>query len=161
MQGYKDHRRKFLAMAISAPANIIDITISARLNSFSGQPIPGGIVDIMKGIPAIYGKCDSRFLRVREAFAENFESGKELGAAVAVTIDGRVVVRPLGGPMPIPGVPMGPNERSFDHPGAGGSIGFADPEARVGFGYVMNLTAPDILINERPALIINALFESL
>src|SRR5207245_2615918 len=31
---------------------------------------------------------------------------------------------------------LGPS--SFGHPGAGGSVGFADREARVGFGYVMN-----------------------
>ncbi len=36
-------------------------------------------------------------------------------------------------PMPL----VGP--RSFGHPGSGGSIGFADPDAEVGFGYVMNL----------------------
>ena len=36
-------------------------------------------------------------------------------------------------PMPM----LGP--KSFGHPGSGGSIGFADPEAEVGFGYVMNL----------------------
>ncbi len=28
---------------------------------------------------------------------------------------------------------------SFGHPGSGGSVGFADPDARVGFGYVTNL----------------------
>jgi CubicO group peptidase (beta-lactamase class C family) len=28
---------------------------------------------------------------------------------------------------------------SFGHPGSGGSVGFADPDARVGFGYVPNL----------------------
>jgi hypothetical protein len=28
---------------------------------------------------------------------------------------------------------------SFGHPGSGGSIGFADPDAGVGFGYVPNL----------------------
>ncbi len=37
-----------------------------------------------------------------------------------------------------PPLPMlGP--RSFGHPGSGGSIGFADPDAGVGFGYVTNL----------------------
>ncbi|HEY1295578.1 MAG TPA: serine hydrolase domain-containing protein [Chloroflexota bacterium] len=36
-------------------------------------------------------------------------------------------------PMPMAG------PRSFGHPGSGGSIGFGDPEAGVGFGYVTNL----------------------
>ncbi|SCK53059.1 MULTISPECIES: serine hydrolase domain-containing protein [unclassified Streptomyces] len=36
-------------------------------------------------------------------------------------------------PMPM----LGPG--SFGHPGSGGSIGFADPDAGVGFGYVTNL----------------------
>ncbi|GAA5021480.1 hypothetical protein GCM10023317_64990 [Actinopolymorpha pittospori] len=36
-------------------------------------------------------------------------------------------------PMPM----VGPG--SFGHPGSGGSIGFADPDAGVGFGYVTNL----------------------
>jgi CubicO group peptidase (beta-lactamase class C family) len=37
-----------------------------------------------------------------------------------------------------PPLPMvGPG--SFGHPGSGGSIGFADPDAGVGFGYVTNL----------------------
>jgi CubicO group peptidase (beta-lactamase class C family) len=29
-------------------------------------------------------------------------------------------------------------ERSFGHSGVGGSLGYADPETKVGFGYVMN-----------------------
>jgi len=32
----------------------------------------------------------------------------------------------------------GPGRRTFGHPGQGGSIGFADPDARVGLGYVTN-----------------------
>jgi CubicO group peptidase (beta-lactamase class C family) len=41
---------------------------------------------------AIEGICESRFLGVREAFAENFARHGEVGATVAVTIDGRPVV---------------------------------------------------------------------
>ncbi|MBV8054375.1 MAG: EstA family serine hydrolase, partial [Deltaproteobacteria bacterium] len=39
-------------------------------------------------MPSINGTCDARFERVREAFAENFEQRGDVGAAVAVTVDG-------------------------------------------------------------------------
>jgi len=45
--------------------------------------------------------------------------------------------------------------------GAGGSLGFADPEARVGFGYVMNRTGHEILADTRSATLVEALYESL
>lgn len=35
-------------------------------------------------------------------------------------------------------VPLGPNSGAFGHDGAGGSLSFADPEAKVGYGFVMN-----------------------
>ncbi len=35
-------------------------------------------------------------------------------------------------------IPLSPSPRAFGHPGAGGSIGMADPDAKVGFGYTLN-----------------------
>jgi CubicO group peptidase (beta-lactamase class C family) len=42
---------------------------------------------------------------------------------------------------------MGP--RAFGHPGAGGSIGFADPERDVAFGFVTNNLGPYVLMDPR------------
>ncbi|MFJ9243513.1 serine hydrolase domain-containing protein [Streptomyces sp. NPDC101776] len=47
--------------------------------------------------PAIDGHCDPRFTAVRTAFEENFRDRDELGAAVAVTVDGETVVDLWGG----------------------------------------------------------------
>ena len=41
-----------------------------------------------------------------------------------------------------PDRPFGPNPGSFGHFGTGGALGFADPHAGVGFGYVMNSVRP-------------------
>jgi CubicO group peptidase (beta-lactamase class C family) len=67
----------------------------------------------------------------------------------------------LGYFLPLPGATMGPNSRAFGHPGAGGSLAFADPEARVGFAYVMNRMGPHILIDPRPTALADAFFAAL
>lgn len=50
---------------------------------------------------------------------------------------------------------LGP--QSFGHPGAGGSLGFADREQRVGFGYVMNKMSASLSNDPRTAGLIDAL----
>lgn len=43
-------------------------------------------------MPEIHGMTDPAFTAVRDAFAKNFEGSGELGASVAVTVDGKPVV---------------------------------------------------------------------
>jgi CubicO group peptidase (beta-lactamase class C family) len=50
---------------------------------------------------------------------------------------------------------------AFGHVGAGGSIGFADPPARMSFGYAMNRMGPGMLLNERGQGLVDAVYRSL
>jgi CubicO group peptidase (beta-lactamase class C family) len=68
----------------------------------------------------------------------------------------------LGFFLPPANEPLGPNPRTFGHGGAGGSLGVADPEARVGFGYVMNLMHTGRwLADPRPRALLDAVYEGL
>jgi CubicO group peptidase (beta-lactamase class C family) len=60
-----------------------------------------------------------------------------------------------------PEAPMGPSPKNFGHPGMGGSVGFADPELHVGFGYVMNQLKAGLLVGNTGAKLVDALYESL
>jgi CubicO group peptidase (beta-lactamase class C family) len=58
-------------------------------------------------------------------------------------------------------MPLSPNPNSFGHPGAGGSIGMADPGAGVGFGYVMNKMQMGLVGGPTAFAVIKAFFEEL
>jgi CubicO group peptidase (beta-lactamase class C family) len=60
-----------------------------------------------------------------------------------------------------PGAGLGPNAKSFGHPGAGGSLGYADPEAKIGFGYTMNKMQASLLIDPRATALIEAVYASM
>ena len=62
--------------------------------------------------------------------------------------------------LPIPERGFGPNPESFGHFGAGGSVGFCDPKAKVGFGYVMNQMGPRWQ-NPRNRALIDSLYSCL
>jgi CubicO group peptidase (beta-lactamase class C family) len=51
----------------------------------------------VRRVPEIHGRCDPRFRGVRDALVHNFEAHHELGAAVAVMLDGEAVIDIWGG----------------------------------------------------------------
>lgn len=56
---------------------------------------------------------------------------------------------------------FGPGRNSFGHPGAGGSLGFADPDRRIAFGYAMNRMGAHTLLDPRAARLVDALYRCL
>jgi CubicO group peptidase (beta-lactamase class C family) len=53
------------------------------------------------------------------------------------------------------------SEEAFGHSGSGGSLGFADPVARMSFGYTMNRMGPGLGLNERGQSLVDAVYLSL
>jgi len=66
----------------------------------------------------------------------------------------------LGFQLPQPTRRIGGGERCFGHFGFGGSLGFADPECGLAFGYVMNRPG-DRWYNPRTVALVEALYASL
>lgn len=66
----------------------------------------------------------------------------------------------LGFQLTQPERPLGPNGGAFGHFGAGGSLGFCDPESGVAFGYVTNDMGPRWQ-NPRNGALLKAVYESL
>lgn len=52
-------------------------------------------------------------------------------------------------------------DRAFGHVGAGGSLGFADPDCDLAFGYAMNRLGPGILLNERGQSLVDTAYRLL
>jgi CubicO group peptidase (beta-lactamase class C family) len=53
---------------------------------------------------------------------------------------------------------FGPSPRAFGHPGAGGSLAFADPERGISFAYVMNQMEASVLPGEKALGLVEALY---
>jgi CubicO group peptidase (beta-lactamase class C family) len=53
---------------------------------------------------------------------------------------------------------FGPSVSAFGHPGAGGSHGFADPENKIAFAYVMNQMEQSVLPNEKSLRLVDAIY---
>jgi CubicO group peptidase (beta-lactamase class C family) len=103
-------------------------------------------------VPSTNGHGTARAIaRLYSALASDGEVGGvhilspdivQMASTEQVYADDVVLQRPtrfgLGFQLTMPERPLGPNPRTFGHFGAGGSLGFADPDARIAFGYAMN-----------------------
>ena len=66
----------------------------------------------------------------------------------------------LGYCKPSPAMQFGSSSKAFGTPGAGGSFGFADPDAGIGFAYAMNRSGFYLIDDPREVALRNAVYES-
>ena len=62
---------------------------------------------------------------------------------------------------PGPDIAVGIGESSFGSPGAGGAMGFADPDARIGYGYVTSKMGTTLTGDPRDVALRDALYSVL
>ncbi|GFM58506.1 EstA family serine hydrolase [Pseudomonas cichorii] len=61
----------------------------------------------------------------------------------------------------VPNATYGLGPKAFGHPGAGGSVGFADPDHEVAFGFVTHTLGPYVLMDPRAQKLVRTLRECL
>jgi CubicO group peptidase (beta-lactamase class C family) len=149
VDGDDDDRRFLLRCVYLNPPGIIGLgTVNTRawraaeMPSTNGHANARAVARIYSALACGGAACGGAVDGVRLLRPETIEHAiTEASAGLDV-----VLHRPsrfgLGFQLTQPGRPLGPNRRSFGHFGAGGALGFADPDARLAFAYTMNQAGP-------------------
>ena len=150
-------RDEFERRLLTDPARLSGLTLM-RVNAyrnpgnFSGMGIINTRAWRAAEVPSTNGHSNARAIaRLYSALAGNGEldgvhvlAPDMVARAIAEQVNGPDLVLErntrdgLGFQLTMPERRLGPGPRAFGHFGAGGSLGFADPDARVAIGYVMN-----------------------
>ncbi len=116
-----------------------------------------------RGVAGLYAAlaCGGVFQGVRVLKSATIDAltREEVGEQDDLVLDrvlrrGRGVILNTGGE-------YGPSARAFGHAGAGGSLGFADPEHGIAFGYVMNQMQTTLDGDTRAGRLVRALYDTL
>jgi CubicO group peptidase (beta-lactamase class C family) len=128
---------------------------SAEIPSTNGHGTARGVADIYRALAARTPEGAGPILDASTIQAATTEQSNGLDKVL-----GRPSRFGLGFQLTQPERPIGPNPRVFGHFGAGGSLGFYDPDAQVAFGYVGNDMGPRWQ-NPRNRALIEAVYASL
>lgn len=129
----------------------------AEIPSANGHATARGIARIYAAL-ACGGALDAARILEPESIARATTEQASGPDAVLVGLQMRYG---LGFLLPHAQVRFGPGERAFGHPGAGGSLGMADPERRVSFGYTLNRLRPRLFGADVAHAMLRAFFAAL
>jgi CubicO group peptidase (beta-lactamase class C family) len=145
VEEHDDAARRFLLGCVyTNPPGIIGLgTVNTREWRAAVMPSTNGHATA-RAVARIYSAlaCGGAVDGVRSVQPETIEAANtEVSCGLDVVL-GRPSRFGLGFQLTQPERPLGPNPRTFGHFGAGGALGFADPDARLAFAYTMNQAGP-------------------
>ncbi|HEX5068467.1 MAG TPA: serine hydrolase domain-containing protein [Myxococcota bacterium] len=150
-----------LGRALSGPSNLFAYgeMWNTRLLRGAEMPSSNGIATA-RALARVYaaqvGAVDGVRLLAPET-VERFRAVQVDGPDLVILVPTRFGLGFALPPMLSPECPEG----CFGHPGAGGSLAFADPDAHIGFGYAMNQMQMGLTGDARAASLVRALYDSL
>ena len=150
-----------LGRALSGPSHLFSYNEmwNTRLLRGAEMPSSNGIATA-RALARLYaaqvGVVDGVRL-LAPATVERFRAVQVDGPDLVILVPTRFGLGFALPPMLSPECPEG----CFGHPGAGGSLAFADPGARIGFGYAMSQMQLGLTGDARAASLVRALYDSL
>ncbi len=172
-------RSPFLARMVSDPASIQALTVknSGRRETVGDHdsreahqavlPSQGGITNV-RGLAGMY--CPLAMGGGQLVDADTLQQMSAVSSALGVDATLLIGLRIALGFWKSSDNRQGPpgvrdsiilSEEAFGHPGMGGSLGFADPAARMAFGYTMNKQGRGVCLNERGQGLVDAVYRAL
>jgi len=149
------------ARSFARPAGIIGAAATNRPEVWRASlPSFGGIGNA-RSLARFYDRLAAgEFFRGpwQEALTRRSSNGPDLVLQQPTAFSAGFMMDPLGASGTKLRATFGPSVNAFGHPGAGGSLAFADPENRIGFAYVMNRMENGVLRETRPARLVQALY---
>lgn len=160
--GDDEERKLLLARVYLNPPGISGIgTVNSRAWRAAEIPSANGHASA-RGVARIYSAlaCGGEVDGIRLLEPETIELATREASGGVDFVLGRPSRFGLGFQLTQPERRLGPNPRSFGHFGAGGSLGFADPDERLAFAYTLNRSGPRWQ-NPRNRSLVDAVYSAL
>jgi CubicO group peptidase (beta-lactamase class C family) len=150
-----------LGRAMTGPSNLFhyDDMWNRRELHAAQMPSSNGIANA-RAVARMYAACIGEVDGVRLLDDATIRQATEEQSRGADAVLGMPTRFGLGFSLP-PMLSPAAGPAAFGHPGAGGSLGFADPEAGVAFGYVMNQMQLGLTGDRRTETLVAALYDCL
>jgi CubicO group peptidase (beta-lactamase class C family) len=150
-----------LGRVMTGPSNLFhyDDMWNTRALHAAEMPSSNGIASA-RAIAKLYAACIGEIDGVRLLTPDTVKRATEVQSDGTDAVLGMPTRFGLGFSLP-PMLSPASGPGAFGHPGAGGSLGFADPDAGVAFGYVMNQMQLGLTGDRRTETLVAALYDAL